>query len=188
MRIKRSVSKNHKNSRHTITYKGKPSPVIPRTPQRRLWLRYGVLTKSARTKRRGGGCGCESTSPVGKFFIGGTNTNALFALPASNYYPLNDFSKDPNYLAVSSRQTGNFVHAGGKRRRKKSASKKGKRNTRRAKRRTIKGGGYVSDATSALMPIVSNTVVGAASYGAGGAILTPPRYSSYSETNPPPTA
>jgi hypothetical protein len=181
MRTKRSVSKNHK--------------------------------KSSRNKRRGGGCGCESTSPVGKFFIGGTNTNALMALPANNYYPLNDFAKDPNYLAVSSRQTGNFVHAGGKRRRKKSAcenavatkerrgsrnnrrgftlvgySKKGKRNTRRAKRRTIKGGGYVTDATSGLMPIVSNTVVGAASYGAGGAILTPPRYASYSDTNPPPIA
>jgi hypothetical protein len=28
-----------------ITYEGKPSPVIPRTPQQSLWLRYGVLTE-----------------------------------------------------------------------------------------------------------------------------------------------
>lgn len=181
MRLKRAGSKKHKKTRN-------------------------VHNKSNRTMRSrshkrssGGGCGCESTSPISKFFIGGkvvpamhggsVTTNALLALPASNYYPLNDYSKDPNYLVIASNQTGNFTHSGGKRR-GNSVSNSGKRKHMfyRAKTRSIKGGGYVSDATAVLMPAISNTVVGAASYGAGGAILNAPSYSPYSEVNPPPTA
>jgi hypothetical protein len=165
-------------------------------------------------KRRGGGCGCESSNTVGKFFIGGTpTTNALLALPANNYYPLNDYSKDPNYLVVSSGQTGNFVKTGGKRRNhrfSRTNKRTGKHNTitfdgkpslviprtptkllRRFSgvlTKRVSGGGYVSDATTLMTPAISATMVGASSYGLGGTSFTPPPYSMYSATNPPPSA
>jgi hypothetical protein len=138
-------------------------------------------------KRRGGCSGCESSNQVGKFFIGGTpTTNAVLALPANNYYPLNDYSKDPNYLVVSSGQTGNFVKAGGKRRNHRF--RKTNKRTGKNKIKRVHGGGYVSDAAALMTPAISATMVGASSYGLGGTSFTPPPYSMYSATNPPPSA
>jgi hypothetical protein len=108
------------------------------------------------------------------------------ALPANNYYPLNDYSKDPNYLVVSSGQTGNFVKTGGKRKHKRIAKTiKGNRknNTKR-----VSGGGYISGATALLSPAISATMVGANSYGLEGTSFSPPQYSMYSASNPPPSA
>jgi hypothetical protein len=138
-------------------------------------------------KSSGGGCGCNSTSPISKFFVGGSTgatTNSLLALPANNYYPLNDYSKDPNYLVVSSGQTGNFVRSsgGGKSRRNKRGRK------RDHKTRATKGGGYITAAADSLKPVVSATVVGANSYGVGGMSLSPPPYSMYTNTTNPPSA
>lgn len=141
-------------------------------------------------KSSGGGCGCNSTSPISHFFVGGTGdstaatTNSLLALPANNYYPLNDYSKDPNYLVVSAGQTGNFVRSSGGGRSRRN--KKGRKHNH--KTRSVKGGGYVTDAVSTLTPAVTATVVGANSYGLGGASFTPPPYSMYTATNPPPSA
>ena len=165
MRIKQTVSKKHKNNCKS----------------------RGKSNKKARSnKRSGGGCGCESTNPVSKFFVGGNNgvtTNALLALPANNYYPLNDYSKDPNYLVVSAGQTGNFVRSGGTRRRRQMA-----KTNRRKGYGKHKGGGSVSGVAALLTPAISATTVGAGSYGLGGASLSMPQYSMYSITNPPPSA
>jgi len=164
MRLKHTVSKKNRKTRNK-TYK-----------------------KVRFQKRRGGSCGCESSNPVGKFFIGGTpTTNALLTLPANNYYPLNDYSKDPNYLVVSSGQTGNYVKTGGKRRKNKQLAKTNKRNGKN-KRRSVKGGGYVSDVTALVSPAISATMVGANSFGLNGTSFTPPPFSMYSATNPPPSA
>jgi hypothetical protein len=168
MRLKHTVSKKHKNNRKS----------------------RGKSHKKVRSnKRRGGGCGCESTNPVSKFFVGGNTggtTNALMALPANNYYPLNDYSKDPNYLVVGSGQTGNFVHSGGKRKHKRIA-KTIKRNCKN-KTKGVLGGGYINDATALFSPAISATMVGASSYGLAGTAFSPPQYSMYSATNPPPSA
>lgn len=152
MRLKHTVSKKYKiNRKHR-----------------------GKSNKKVRSIKRGGGCGCETVKPVSSFFIGGNGmtTNSLLALPANNYYPLNDFSNDPNYLVVSSGQTGNFVRSGGTRRRQiaKTTRKKGVRKS--------KGIRYICNATKG----------GAFSYGLSDVSLTPPQYSMYSVTNPPPSA
>ena len=162
MRLKYTVSKKHKNNRKTRRKSNKK-------------VRF-------HKKRKGGGCGCESTNSVSKFFVGGNaglTTNSLMALPANNYYQLNDYSKDPNYLVVSSGQTGNFVKTGGKRKHKRTV----KNNTKR-----VSGGGYISGATALLSPAISATMVGANSYGLQGTSFSPPPYSMYSASNPPPSA
>lgn len=194
MRLKHTVSKKHKNrTTHNTRRRNRHTSVGVR--RQRIIPSDGLLSKNTKTKRKvrfskvaGGGCGCESNSPVSKFFIGGNGgvtTNALLALPANNYYPLNDYSKDPNYLVVSSGQTGNFVRTGGSRRRKMETPTR-RRNSQ--KPRTVKGGGFVSDASALLTPAISATMVGASSYGLGGTTWTPPPYTMYNSTNPPPSA
>ena len=172
MQRKRTLSKRHKKPRKN---RGKSHRKI-----------------RSRKSNKGGGCGCNSTYPISQFFVGGSTggtTNSLLALPANHYYPLNDYSKDPNYLVVSSGQTSNFVRSsGGGRSRRKNKSRHTKSKQRNHKTRSVKGGGNVTDAVSVLTPAVSATVVGANSYGLGGASFTPPPYSMYTNTTNPPSA
>ncbi len=195
MRLKHTVSKKHKKHRKNGSVR-KTERSIHKVNSDGVRSTGGRLSsKNTKTKRKvhfskvtGGGCGCESTSPMSKFFIGGSagvTTNSLLALPANNYYPLNDYSKDPNYLVVSSGQTGNFVRAGGSRRKKMEKTTRRKSSQ---KTRTVKGGGYVSDATALFTPAISATMVGASSYGLGSTSLTPPQYSVSNTINPLNTA
>ena len=59
---------------------------------------------------------------AGNLVFPATFSNDLRAASPQSYYPYNDFSNDPNYSVVSSRNTGPFltgVASGGSRRRRK---------------------------------------------------------------------
>lgn len=127
-----------------------------------------------RRSMKGGDCGCNTKTPV--VVTGGCSTCGMTGggcgcnkieggsafldqLPASNYYPLNDYNRDPNMMQESVRIAGvplsNTLKGGKKTKSKKSKkSKKTKAKTTRKRKHVVKmkGGlnlGY-SSANSAL--------------------------------------
>jgi len=151
--------------------------------------RYVSKRRSMRRKR-GGGCGCESSGvvPVAanyekgpSIFNGGGSGDwspGLHELAGKNYYPLSDLNADPLYDGVASRQTANFIVKGGRQARRGKSKGRGK-----SMRRKRGGGSQVfGSVISGLNMAVPATVTGATSYSDN--FFSDP-YTRYTTSNSP---